>query len=27
MKYILKGKVFGRVQKVGFRAFTKKYSG
>lgn len=23
MKYILKGKVFGRVQKVGFRAFTK----
>jgi acylphosphatase len=23
MKYILKGKVFGRVQGVGFRAFTK----
>ncbi|ACG56855.1 acylphosphatase [Hydrogenobaculum sp. Y04AAS1] len=23
MKYILKGKVFGRVQKVSFRAFTK----
>ncbi len=24
MNYILKGKVYGRVQGVGFRAFTKK---